>query len=36
MKIAELFRLVLSVLHPDQCTICGGWPPNHNGKCPRR
>lgn len=32
----NLWKIVLSVLHPDQCPTCGGWPPNHNGNCPRR
>jgi hypothetical protein len=32
----RLWKTVLSVLHPDQCTICGGWPDGHIGKCPRR
>lgn len=28
--------ILLGVLHPDQCKICGGWPGAHIGKCPNR
>lgn len=32
----RLWKTVLSVLHPDQCKTCGGWPGEHVGKCPNR